>query len=184
VRALLLLSQSETGQLVLQKTSVDLAEVARDIVDQFQIPAEGHGVSLSVDAPASCVISADRIQIERLLSNLLSNAVKYTPADGRVHVTLSASGAEARLVVEDTGVGIPAEHLPRIFERFYRVSPAGPEKGLGLGLSFVAWIVKAHGGTVQVESEVGRGTRFTVTLPVGDAGVRPVPDAALPGVKS
>ena len=182
VRALLLLSQSETGQLVLQKTGVDLAEVARDIVDQFQIPAEGHGVSLSVDAPASCVISADRIQIERLLSNLLSNAVKYTPADGRVHVALSASGGEARLVVEDTGVGIPAEHLPRIFERFYRVSPAGPEKGLGLGLSFVAWIVKAHGGTIQVESEVGRGTRFTVTLPVGDTGVRPVSDAALPGV--
>ncbi len=172
VRALLLLSQSETGQLVLQKTGVDLAETVRDIVDQFQIPAEGQGVELTSQTPDHCVAPADRIQFERLVSNLLSNAVKYTPAGGKVKVTLASLPEQVRLVVEDTGAGIAAEHVPHIFERFYRVPSAEPEKGLGLGLSFVAWIVKAHGGTIHVDSEVGVGTRFTVTLPAGENGTR------------
>jgi heavy metal sensor kinase len=165
VRALLLLSQSETGQLTLQKADLDLAELARDLVDQHQIPAEAEGVRLSADLPASAMIYADRVQIERMLSNLLGNAIKYTPAGGRVVVRLGAEGGQIRLVVEDTGVGIAPDHLPHIFDRFYRVPSADPEKGLGLGLSFVAWIVKAHDGTVDVESKLQEGTRFTVSLP-------------------
>ena len=74
---------------------------------------------------------------------------------------------EVKLIVEDTGVGISPDHLPHIFDRFYRVPSADPDKGLGLGLSFVAWIAKAHGGTIEVESELEKGTRFVVTLPVG-----------------
>jgi len=167
VRALLLLSQSETGQLTLQKADLDLAEVTRDLVEEHQIPAEAQGVYLSAELPASAMIFADRVQIERLISNLLGNAIKYTPAGGRVAVRLTAEGAQLRFVVEDTGVGIAPDHLPHIFDRFYRVPSADPEKGLGLGLSFVAWIVKAHGGTVDVESKLQQGTRFTVTLPAG-----------------
>jgi len=169
VRALLLLSQSESGQLVLQKTQLDLAGLARDLVDQHQIPAEAQGVHLSAELPGPAMIYADRIQIERMLSNLLGNAIKYTPAGGHVSVRLSAEREQIQLVVEDTGVGIAPDHLPHIFDRFYRVPSADPEKGLGLGLSFVAWIVKAHGGTVEVESRLQEGTRFIVTLPAGQA---------------
>ena len=169
VRALLLLSQSESGQLALQKGQLDLASVTRDLVDQHQIPAETQGVRLAADLPASAVIHADRTQIERMISNLLGNAIKYTPAGGRVTVRLTSEGDQVRLMVEDTGVGIAPDHLPHIFDRFYRVPSADPDKGLGLGLSFVAWIVKAHGGTVEVESKLEHGTRFIVTLPAGHA---------------
>ena len=172
VRALLLLSQAESGQVVLQKERLDLVAVVRDIVDQFQIPAEGAQVRLESMLPLECPIDADRIQIERMLSNLLSNALKFTPPGGSVRVLLSrADGVE--LVVEDTGCGIPAASIPHIFDRFYRVrgkeDESTPEKGLGLGLSFVAWIVKAHGGEIQVESKPGEGSRFILHLPAVSA---------------
>lgn len=163
VRALLMLSQAESGQLVLQKQEVDLTGLVRDLVDQHQIPAEAQGVHLSAQLPAGCGILGDRIQIERLVSNLLGNAIKYTPSGGRVKASLVRRYDHVELVVEDTGVGIAAEHLPHIFDRFYRVPSADPEKGLGLGLSFVAWIAKAHGGSVSVESKLNQGTRFAVT---------------------
>jgi heavy metal sensor kinase len=180
VRALLMLSQAESGQLVLQKTHLDLAEVARDLVDQHQIPAEAQGVRLSAELPEPCMIYADRIQIERMLSNLLGNAIKYTPAGGAVTVKLHCEDDQVKLIVEDTGVGIAPDHLPHIFDRFYRVPSADPEKGLGLGLSFVAWIVKAHGGTIDVQSELQKGTRFIVTLPAEQFVAAPQESPALP----
>jgi heavy metal sensor kinase len=169
VRALLLLSQAESGQVVLQKTTFDLGDVAEDVVDQFQIPAEEKHVRLTARVEPGIRILADRTQIERLFSNLLSNAVKYTPAGGTVQVRVRQDERNnwGRIEIEDTGVGIPPEHLPHIFDRFYRVR--NPEtnliQGLGLGLSFVAWIAKAHGGLVEVASTVGAGTKFTVRLP-------------------
>lgn len=171
VRALLLLSQAETGQVILQKQHLDLVEVADGVVDQFQIPAEGADVTLQfIDRVPHCTGEFDRVQIERMLSNLLSNAVKFTPPGGEVRVSIDRRDDVAEIRVEDTGEGIPAEHLPHIFDRFYRVRGAGeqasPEKGLGLGLSFVAWIVRAHGGSVDVQSEPGRGTTFIVSLPL------------------
>ncbi len=169
VRALLLLSQAESGQLVLQKSRLDLCEVARDLVEQFQIPAEAAGVCLTADLPAACAVNGDRVQVERMISNLLSNALKFTPEGGQVWVRLKPSAERVEIVVEDTGRGIPTEYLPHIFDRFYRVpgsgTAPGPEQGLGLGLSFVAWIVKAHGGKIEVDSTPGAGTRFTVKLP-------------------
>lgn len=170
VRALLLLSQAESGQLALQKAPFDLAKLATDVVDQFQIPAEEKGVSLTASLDqAGAPVSADPTQIERLISNLLSNAIKYTPSGGWVRVMVGRDDAQwARLVVEDNGVGIPAEHLPHIFDRFYRVRRAETNlvQGLGLGLSFVAWIVEAHGGRIEVASTEGAGSRFTVLLPL------------------
>jgi heavy metal sensor kinase len=170
VRALLLLSQAESGQLVLQMGPINLAQVVEDMVEQYQIPAEAAKIELSAAVERGCTVRADKTQMERLVSNLVSNAVKYTPEGGKVHIGLRADteAGLGRLVVEDTGIGIPAEKLPHIFDRFYRVrgSKAGPVQGLGLGLSFVAWIVNAHGGTIDVESEEGQGSKFTVSLPL------------------
>jgi heavy metal sensor kinase len=184
VRALLLLSQAETGQLLLQKQRLDLVEVAEDIVDQFQIPAEGGEVTLEfIPRVPRCSGDFDRVQIDRMLSNLLSNAIKFTPSGGVVRVILSRHDDQAEIVVEDTGRGISPEHLPHIFDRFYRVRGPGesgsPEKGLGLGLSFVSWIVRAHGGGVDVQSEPGKGTSFRVRLPLESTdGLPPVAEAS------
>ncbi len=170
VRALLLLSQAETGQVILQLEPLDLCETARNITEQFEIPAEGAGIDISFEAGGgNCTGDFDRIQIERMLSNLISNAVKFTPPGGRIRVFAGRVGEQAELIVEDTGQGIAPKHLPHIFDRFYRVrgmeEHASPEKGLGLGLSFVNWIVRAHSGTIDVKSEPGKGTTFTVRLP-------------------
>lgn len=169
VRALLLLSQAESGQLALQKTTLDLGEVAREVVDQFQIPAQEKKIALRAESAPGSWIHADRTQIERLLANLLSNAMKYTPGGGSVSVRVqpSESPAFVSLEVEDTGVGIPADNLPHIFDRFYRVRSALTNQisGLGLGLSFVSWIVQAHDGRIEVASTVGEGTRFRILLP-------------------
>jgi heavy metal sensor kinase len=180
VRALLMLSQAESGQLLVQRTQLDFAELLRDQVDQYQIPAEAQDVSLTAELPAACIIHGDKVQLERLVSNLLGNAIKYTPAGGRVVARLCGEAGWANFTVEDTGVGISPDHLPHIFDRFYRVPSADPEKGLGLGLSFVSWIVKAHGGVVTVESEVGKGTRFMVSLPAGPVDLEPRESPALP----
>ena len=186
VRALLLLSQAESGQVVLQRTALDLGDVAADIVDQFQIPAEEKGITLTAELGPGATVFADHTQIERLLSNLLSNAVKYTPKDGtvRVRVGRADSAGWAQIEVIDTGVGIPSANLPQIFDRFYRVRSAETNhvQGLGLGLSFVAWIVQAHGGRIEVASTVGEGTRFTVLFPL-----QPIPvqtPAAVPAAAS
>ncbi|HJT88238.1 MAG TPA: heavy metal sensor histidine kinase, partial [Bryobacteraceae bacterium] len=171
VRALLLLSQAESGQLALQKTQVDLSRTVRELAEQFQIPAEAAGVRLSAQVPAECPATVDRVQIERMITNLLSNAVKFTPEGGEVRIKLEPGFDSLEIKVEDTGRGIPEQHLPHIFDRFYRVpgtgTAPGPDQGLGLGLSFVAWIVKAHEGTIDVASTPGKGTRFTVRLPLG-----------------
>jgi signal transduction histidine kinase len=153
----------------MHKNSLDLGRLVEDIVDQFQIPAEAGDLQLehTTTQPVPCEV--DRMQIERVITNLLSNAIKYTPAGGWIKACAEPAGQQVRLVVEDSGVGIPASHIPHIFDRFYRVPDPNPEKGLGLGLSFVAAIVKAHGGEIHVTSDPGKGSRFEVLLPAGAA---------------
>jgi heavy metal sensor kinase len=182
VRAMLLLSQAESGQLALQRSVIDLAPIVEDVVDQFQIPAEAEELSLVCDAQAACRIDADRIQVERMISNLLSNAVKYTPRGGSIHVSLRKTEKDVVFEIADTGVGIAPDHLPHIFDRFYRVpgSKAREKHGLGLGLSFVAWIVEVHGGKIEVDSQLGAGTRFTITFPAAQPAI---PAAASAGEK-
>lgn len=172
IRAMLLLSQAESGQLLLQKARMDLVASVLDIVDQFQIPAEEAQVTLRSEISATAFIEADRIQIDRMISNLLSNAVKYTPSGGSITARVYSHNGWVVFEVEDTGMGIAPEYLPHIFDRFYRVPGSSKEKqGLGLGLSFVAWIVKAHNGTLDVQSVKGKGTCFTVKLPANSAVV-------------
>ena len=132
VRALLLLSQAETGQVTLQKQSLDLVELASETADQFQIPAEGADLKLQFSANCpKCVGYFDRVQIERMLSNLLSNAIKFTPAGGHVEVLLTRTGDEVEIQVKDTGQGISPEHLPHIFDRFFTACgvPIRPSRG-------------------------------------------------------
>jgi signal transduction histidine kinase len=186
VRALLLLSQAESGQLTLQKTPLDLGEVVADVVDQFQIPAEEKDVNLTATLEPGWITNADRTQVERMISNLLSNAVKYTPKGGKVHVRVGRDREEGwiRLEVEDNGVGIPADNLPHIFDRFYRVRNAQTTytQGLGLGLSFVAWIVSAHDGTIHVESKPGDGSKFIIRLPAAMASQETAPEPAITSI--
>jgi heavy metal sensor kinase len=167
VKAMLALSHAESGQTVLRRQQQDLSVLAGDVLEQFHILAEEAGVRLLAVLPPGCEAEIDRTQFERLVSNLLSNAIKYTPSGGEVRLRLTPGAGSVELAVEDTGCGIPPEHLPHIFDRFYRVpgADAGSERGLGLGLSFVAWIVSAHGGKIDVSSQPASGSSFVVTLP-------------------
>ncbi len=122
----------------------------------------------------SLTVPGEATRLRQLGLNLVTNAVKYTPAGGRVAIGLSRRGEEAAIVVDDTGVGIAAPDLPFIFERFWRAdrsrSRAGERGGFGLGLSIAEWIAHAHGGTITVASRPGRGTTFTVSLPLEPRG--------------
>lgn len=166
VNAMLQLSQAESGQLLLRIEQQDLCAAAQEVLEQFTIPAEESGLRLVAELPAQCMADVDRLQFERMLSNLLANSVKYTPPGGEVRLSVKPDGNRVDIVVEDTGRGIPPEHLPHIFERFYRApsTDSSDMRGLGLGLSFVEWIVKAHHGKIEVRSSAGQGSRFVVTL--------------------
>src|SRR5205823_9705899 len=114
-----------------------------------------------------CPIPGDEDQLRRLLFNLLENAIKFTPAQGTVTVETTRADAEARIVVADSGIGIPPEHLPHVFQRFYRFDPARGRDpgGTGLALAIARSITEAHGGAIAIESTVGMGTRVILTLP-------------------
>jgi two-component system phosphate regulon sensor histidine kinase PhoR len=135
--------------------------------------AESKGVGLSIEplAPELPPISGNHERLERVFTNLIENAIKYTQSGGHVRVRARLAGRALEIEVEDDGVGIPAAHLPRVFERFYRVDRSRSREmgGTGLGLAIVKHIVRAHGGNVEVESEEGRGALFRVRLPVLDA---------------
>jgi signal transduction histidine kinase len=172
------ISEAESGAMPLRKEPVALAEVVGRAVDLYRDVAEAKGVSLVANTAADVVVDADRVRIEQVAANLLDNAVKYTPAGGTVTIETAREDGGARLRVSDTGIGIPADELPRIWERLFRGDASRAERGLGLGLSLVKAVVEAHGGTVAVQSEIGAGTTFSVVLPATDstscgAGSRP-----------
>jgi heavy metal sensor kinase len=160
------ISEAETGTMRLHRERVDLAELVRHAVDIYEDVAEEKQVSLENHARDELWIDVDRTRIRQVIANLVDNALKYTPAGGRVEITTRLAGDEVQLAVADTGVGIPPEELPRIWERLYRGDKSRSERGLGLGLSLVKAIVEAHGGRVTVESPPARGSRFVLHLPV------------------
>jgi heavy metal sensor kinase len=166
VSQLLFLCREDGGFPTGPRGAVQLDEVVREVAGHMQVMAEEKAVSLDVDCVHSRIVEGDQDRLRQLLFNLLDNAIKYTPAGGRVSVRDISSNGSAEIVVSDTGIGIPTEHLPHVFERFYRVDPArGMEGGTGLGLSICRSITEAHQGRLLVESEVGRGTSVTLSLP-------------------
>jgi signal transduction histidine kinase len=123
-------------------------------------------VTLTAQVDERAVAAVDRTRLQQVVANLLDNAIKYTPAGGRVEVEGELRPESVVLRVRDTGMGIPPEELPRIWDRLFRGDQSRSERGLGLGLSLVKAIVEAHGGQVAVESAPGRGALFTVSIPV------------------
>ena len=158
------ISEAESGALQLHREPTRLADVAARAVDLYREVAEAKGVVLAANTSADLVVLADATRLQQVAANLIDNAVKYTPAGGRVVVEVAREDDQALLRVRDTGVGIPADELPRIWDRLFRGDTSRAERGLGLGLSLVKAIVEAHGGTVDVRSEPGRGSVFTVAL--------------------
>lgn len=173
VGELLELSRLESGQERLSMLPVDPAEALGRTVDHFRAQAERGKLHLSVDAePSLPLITADREKLDQVLSNLLSNAIRATPAGGNVAVTAGRATGGVEFRVTDTGGGIPPQHLPHVFERFYKADPSRSDDGAGLGLAIARHVVEIHGGDIFVDSTPGEGTTFTVFLPASPTGPR------------
>ncbi len=173
---LMTLARADTGGLPIQRQPVDLDTIFLDVYRQVQ--SIDQDVHISLEEVDQVGVMGDPDRLKQLILNLVDNAIKYTPAGGKVTMSLSKEDGRSHLVVKDTGIGIPAADLPHIFDRFYRVDKARTraQGGSGLGLSIAKWIVEAHGGRIEVESEVGQGTTFSVHLPIlkRPAPIRPI----------
>ncbi len=169
---LLFLCRQDAGLNPRRGEPVDLAPLLDEVVGNMRPVAQEKGVSLTLDQPVVGTVAGDTRQFRRVFYNLIDNAVKYTPAEGRVRVDCRRDDGEVVVSVSDTGGGIPEEHLPRVFDRFYRADPSrtGDGNGAGLGLSICQSVVQAVGGSISVESTVGNGTTFRVRLPAGSDG--------------
>jgi signal transduction histidine kinase len=165
------LSLAEAGQLPLSKERVDVAELLADVVTSFSSQAEALGVALTMEThgdPAALFITADAGRLDQVLGNLVHNALQHTPPGGSITLQAEPVSSGMRLRVKDTGQGISADDLPFIFDRFWRGDRSRTRHGggsSGLGLAICKQLVQAHGGRIQAESQVGKGTTFTIDLP-------------------
>jgi signal transduction histidine kinase len=177
---LLILAQAESGRLPMDMRPVELDTILLEVFQQMRTLA-GDKLQLHIAEIDQVQVTGDRDRLKQVLVNLISNAIQYTPAGGGVTLSLQKNNEQARLIVRDTGPGIPAQDLPHIFERFYRGErsrkrAAGSQtSGFGLGLSIAYWIVRNHGGSIEVDSHEGQGTTFCIWLPLKPA---PAPDSA------
>jgi PAS domain S-box-containing protein len=167
------LSKIEAGALTLQRDHCSLAQIIEDSLQSVRQLAEEKNLQLLAVASHPVEIQADRVRVEQILINLLSNAVKFTPRGGAIQVVTSAEGGSVFVSVKDTGIGIAADQREAIFDEFYQVgvTTKGIKEGTGLGLAISKRLVEAHGGQIWVESEPGKGSRFTFTLPAQEAAL-------------
>jgi signal transduction histidine kinase len=164
---LLTLARGDEGQAKFEREVVSLDRLVETVVAVTEGLAAHHRIRLEVQILQPISIMGDEARLIQVVLNLLENAIRYTNPGGRVRIELAQTRTAVSLTVRDTGIGIAPEHVPHIFERFYRAAPVHRQTGgSGLGLSIVAWIVQSHGGSIAVESQVGRGSCFTVTLPL------------------
>jgi len=168
---LLFLARAESPLTHLRRERVDVSELLAGMRDYYEASAAGGGISLSTAVDDSLVAELDRTLMQRAVGNLVSNALAHTPAGGSVVLKANSDVAAVRIEVSDTGVGIPPEALPRVFDRFFRVDGSRSQSsgGTGLGLAIVQSIMQLHGGHVEIDSHPGQGTRVTLRVPVGGA---------------
>jgi len=171
VQRLFALSRLDAGEAQAESVRFDLSALAAGTADQMLLLAEDRRIALTCETSEPVFVEGDRSRLTQVIVNLLDNAIKYTAPGGSVSLRTEARSGSAILEVADTGAGIPAEALAHVFERFFRVRQdrLAADGGAGLGLAIVKSICSAHGGQVEVESAVGRGSRFRVTLPLSPA---------------
>jgi signal transduction histidine kinase len=160
------ISEAETGTLTLALEHVNISALLEDAIDLYREVAEEKGLAVKMSTPQDLWVHADRHRLRQVIANLLDNAIKYTPPGGHIDCIAYQAESQVVLVVEDTGMGIAVEEIPKIWERLYRGEGSRTHRGLGLGLSLVRAVVHAHGGTVEVSSAPGAGSRFTLALPL------------------
>ena len=166
INTMLIISKTEAGLGQFENKELDIARVMQDACELFLPMADNAGLTLVCDAPAQLLIYGDIRMIQRMISNLLDNAIKYTPEGGNLDVAAHLGRQQSiQISISDTGIGISAEDMPHIFERFYRCDPSRSRTGTGLGLSFARAIARAHGGDITVTSEPDKGSNFIVVLP-------------------
>jgi len=168
VESLLFLARSDSGNKRLNLDKVNLSDLLTGLVSELELLFKGKGLQFRFEALQNLIVRGDRIELKRLFLNLLDNAVKYTLVGGIVSVSAVKKGDNALVAITDSGIGISQEHIPHIFERFYRVDAARStdNEGMGLGLSICNQIVQLHGGHIEVESQLGKGSTFSVSLPL------------------
>jgi signal transduction histidine kinase len=159
------ITEAKAGLMKLDRVPLELCQMANEVVELYQYVAEEKKIAIHTDLPESCEVNADRNRIRQVFANLLDNAIKYTTKGGSVTIILRADPGQAVAIFRDTGMGIPAEELEKIWTRLYRGDKSRSQRGLGLGLSLVKAVVEAHGGKVTVASKPNAGATFTVTLP-------------------
>jgi heavy metal sensor kinase len=167
VENLLALARADAGLLLSHREVIDAGALCRQCCEKLRPAAERALVGLRVVAPRDARVHADPVALDRVVFNLVDNAIRYSASDDEVHVRVAAADSEVRIEVQDHGPGITPEHLPRVFDRFHRVDSARNRNsgGAGLGLAIVKSLTEAHGGRVEVRSEVGKGSTFIVFLP-------------------
>ncbi len=166
VENLLTLAQLDSAEINLKFQKEDLTDIMRQVISDAQPQAEQKGITLALLSSNEVVIDADKGQLRRVLCNIIDNAVKYTPQDGHISIRVSQKGPLGEITVNDTGIGIAKEDLPRVFDRFFRAEKSRSSPGFGLGLSIAKGIVTAHKGTIRVESEPAQGTTFIISIPI------------------
>jgi heavy metal sensor kinase len=165
VENLLVLSRFDSQEVPLDMKRISLTALLQDIIADVKLIADKKKLMLELSADGGCSITADEGQLRRAFLNIIDNAIKYTPAGGRITVSVERDALGLHVRIADTGPGIQKENIPLIFNRFYRVDRSRSSEGFGLGLSIAKSIVQAHKATISVDSEYGKGTTFTVTLP-------------------
>jgi signal transduction histidine kinase len=165
LKTLLDVAEAESGLMKLSSQKIDLVQLIREAMELYEYIADEKQITVQATLPLECEAFVDPVRIRQVLANLLDNALKYTNSGGTVTIEAHADRDMAHVTFRDTGIGISPEEHGKIWERLYRSDKSRSQRGLGLGLSFVKAIVEAHGGTVAVQSEVGKGSQFSIRLP-------------------